>query len=247
MNKRAIAAGTALAFLIAAAPRTHLPRRHNLEGIEDPEAARAYDRLSRLPHFALLRALVVRQVMQYRPQGQLADIGCGPGYLLAALARAFPDLDLVGIDLSEEMIAAARHNLEAAGLGARVDYRVGDSEQLPLEDNSLDFAVSSLSLHHWSDPPRALDEIYRVCKPGGQMLLFDLRRDVRRGYYAFFRLVTRCVVPAPLRYLGEPLGSLLSSYTPDETWRMLAASPFQQGTVQGGPIWQFVWAQKNAL
>lgn len=59
---------------------------------------------------------------------------------------------------------------------------MGDVAGLPLPDGALDWAVSSLSLHHWSDPDRALGEICRVLKPGGQMLLFDLRRDPRRPF-----------------------------------------------------------------
>jgi ubiquinone/menaquinone biosynthesis C-methylase UbiE len=250
MRKRAKGAGALLTFLILGAPRIKLPRRHNIEGIEDPEAAQAYDRLSRMPQFALLRALLVRELWTYQPHGNLADIGCGPGYLLRVLAQAFPSLHLVGIDLSREMIETAAHNFEAAGMGERVEFRVGDSAQLPLEDGSLDFAVSSLSLHHWSDPQRALGEIHRVLKPGGQMLLFDLRRDVRRWFYALFRFVSRFVVPAPLRHLGEPLGSLLSSYTRAEMRQIMATSPFRERRVRGGPVWFYLpdWmAHKNVL
>ncbi len=245
MKKRAVAAVALLTVLVLGAPRIKLPRRPNIEGIEDPEAARAYDRLSHMPQFALLRALVVRELRKYQPHGTLADIGCGPGYLLGVLAHAFPSLHLVGIDLSKEMIETAAHNFEAVGMGERVEFRVGDSEQLPLGDGSLDFAVSSFSLHHWSGPQRAIGEMHRVLKPSGQMLLFDLRRDVRQWFYALLRFVSRFVVPAPLRYLGEPLGSLLSSYTLAEMRQVMATSAFREWTVQGGPIWQFVWARKQ--
>ncbi len=245
MRIRLVLFATLLIAIILGSPRVRLSRRRSHEGIEDPEAAKAYDWISRWPQFRFLRRLVVDEMARYNPRGTVVDIGCGPGYLLAVMARAFPDTQLVGVDLSEEMTATAARNLAALGPARPVEFRTGDVHDLPFEDGTVDFAVSSLSLHHWSDPRHALEEIYRILRPGGQMLVFDLRRDVRRGFYGLFRLATRFVVPAPLRRFGEPLGSLLSSYTPAEVWERLSTTPFARRRVKAGPLWFFVWAEKS--
>lgn len=244
MKTRMALFSTLLIGLVLGAPRISIPRRRNLEGIEDPAVAVAYDRINRWPQFRMLRRLVVSEMRRDEPRGTIVDIGCGPGYLLAVVAKAFPHEHLIGIDVAEEMTEVAARNLQAVG-GQPVEFRTGDVQKLPLEDASVDFAVSTLSLHHWVDPRGALGEIYRVLKPGGRMLLFDLRRDVRRGFYAFFRLITGLVVPAPLRRIGEPLGSLESSYTPAELGALLSGTRFSRWQIKPGPIWVFVAGQKR--
>jgi len=159
-----------------------LPRQTGFEGIESPEVVQAYDHVSRWPQFKVLRRIIVGELKKYHPKGILVDVGCGPGYLVAVIARAFPGLRITGSDISEEMTAKATRNLAALGFGDRVEFRQGDVQKLPFEDSSVDFVISTLSLHHWSGPPRAFREIHRVLKPGGQFLVFDLRRDCRRFF-----------------------------------------------------------------
>jgi len=239
-----------LALLAAGAavlgwPRLAAQRRPSREGIEDPAAARAYDRLSRWPQFRLLRRMLVAELASQRPAGALVDLGCGPGYLTFEIARAFPRLVVTGVDISPEMVSAATRHAAELGLGQRVTFRQGDVRRLPLKDGSFDFAVSSLSVHHWADPILALGEIHRILEPGGWLLLFDLRRDARRAFYGLLRFAQAVVVPAALRHAGEPIGSLLASYTPVELQAMLAQSPFGECRLKPGALWVFAWAVKS--
>lgn len=244
---RTILMWTGVMALVLGSRRLRVSRRPSLEGLDSPEVAAAYDWISRMPQFRFLRALVVRELGKYQPSDTILDMGCGPGYLLGELAQAFPDVQLLGIDISQEMVETAARNLARRGAAGRIEFRTGNIQELPLDEGTVDFAVSSLSLHHWSDPERALAQVHRALRPGGQMLLFDLRRDVRRWFYWFFRLVTALVVPAPLRHVKEPLGSLLSSYTPSELRSILSSAPFAEWTIQPGPIWIFVWARKENI
>jgi ubiquinone/menaquinone biosynthesis C-methylase UbiE len=240
----------ALAFLLTlviaiGCRRVNTSRQAGREGIEHDEVAEAYNRISRWPQFKLLRRMIVHQVGRYHPEGVVVDIGCGPGYLVIALAKSFPHLHITGVDIATEVVQLATRNVLHLGLGEQVEFRQGDVQDLPFEDNFVDFAVSTLSLHHWSEPKRALDEIHRILKPGGQFLIFDLRRDAKRLFYWLLGFAQRFVVPAALRSINEPTGSAQSSYTPLEVEALLSETQFRQHKTRPGVGWMFIWGRKS--
>jgi ubiquinone/menaquinone biosynthesis C-methylase UbiE len=103
--------------------------------------------------------------------GRVLDVGTGPGRLVAEIARRRPGLTVVGVDPSADMIGRARSRTAAL---ANAQVRLAAAEDLPLEDDSVDAVVSSLSSHHWADSGRALAEQVRVLVPGGRFWLVDL-------------------------------------------------------------------------
>lgn len=234
-----------LIILILGYRRVTCLRKARVEGIEDPSVAQAYDRINRWPQFKFLRRMIVGELKKHHPKGIMVDVGCGPAYLVAVIAKSFPHLPIIGVDIAEEMMQVATHNLSSLGFNEQVEFRQGDVQALPFEDNAVDFVVSTLSLHHWQDPKRALQEIYRVLKPEGQFLIFDLRRDGRRFFYWLLRFAQTFVVPAALRRINEPIGSALSIYTPVESEALLSGTPFQQRRIKPGLGWIFVWGRKG--
>jgi ArsR family transcriptional regulator len=97
-----------------------------------------------------------------------ADLGCGAGYLTAALAERCSRV--IAVDHSARMLAAARRRR----LGARVDLRRGELDNLPLRDGEVDAAFANLVWHHLPDLDRAARELFRVLKPGGTAVISDL-------------------------------------------------------------------------
>jgi SAM-dependent methyltransferase len=97
-----------------------------------------------------------------------ADLGCGAGYLTAALAERCSRV--IAVDHSARMLAAARRRR----LGARVDLRRGELDHLPLRDGEVDAAFANLVWHHLPDLDRAARELFRVLKPGGTAVISDL-------------------------------------------------------------------------
>jgi SAM-dependent methyltransferase len=106
------------------------------------------------------------------PPLDVADIGCGEGYLTLEAARWARSV--VAIDHSADVLARARA-LAARRHVRNVEWKKGDLARLPLEDRSVDVALLSQSLHHAADPERAIAEAVRVLRPGGRLLLLDLR------------------------------------------------------------------------
>jgi ArsR family transcriptional regulator len=111
------------------------------------------------------------------PSWQVGDLGCGTGTLSAALAPHVARVEAV--DASPAMLAAARQRLE--GL-PNVALHEGTLEALPLADGSLDAAVLLLVLHHVADPLVVLREVRRVLRPGGRVLVADMRAHTREHY-----------------------------------------------------------------
>lgn len=143
-------------------------------GIQDPAAARQYDRVARQ-----LRDLGWHGINEMLAAGLggggLLELGPGPGYLGLELARRLGSRSLTGCEASPLMIQIARKN--AAEYGMDADYVLGSAMDLPFPDGSFDCVVSSGCLHEWETPRRVFDEIWRVLRPGGQFCIADLRRD----------------------------------------------------------------------
>jgi ArsR family transcriptional regulator len=122
---------------------------------------------------AILRALVAL----LPPAWIVGDLGCGTGALLPVLAPHVRTV--IGVDASDEMLAAARHR---AGALPNVDLRRGALEALPLGDESLDAALMMLVLHHVPSPAAALLDAARVVRPGGRLLVLDMASHDREAY-----------------------------------------------------------------
>ena len=138
--------------------------------------ARSYDSLT---HRWLLRGFyegIARDIAAAAPPGaHLLDVGCGPGRLAILLARS-DDLHVTGVDLDPAMIERATANAaRIPETGRRPSFTAADAASVPLADESQDVVVTTLSMHHWSDPRAGLAEIARVLRPGGKALVWDFR------------------------------------------------------------------------
>ncbi|HWA07827.1 MAG TPA: metalloregulator ArsR/SmtB family transcription factor [Opitutaceae bacterium] len=105
------------------------------------------------------------------PAITVADLGAGEGLLSQLLARRAERVWC--IDNSPRMVEVGTELAKKHGL-ANLSYQLGDIEKVPLPDQSVDLAILSQALHHAQHPQRAVDEAYRILRPGGQLLVLDL-------------------------------------------------------------------------
>jgi SAM-dependent methyltransferase len=107
------------------------------------------------------------------PQTRVFDIACGKGTSAVYLAERY-GCQVVGIDISDDLIAQANILAKKKGLEGKVTFRVGDALQLPFLDNEFDVAVSQAMLVLVSDKRKAIQEALRVVKPDGYLGWLEL-------------------------------------------------------------------------
>lgn len=109
----------------------------------------------------------------------VADLGVGTGSLAETLAPFAARV--IGVDRSDQMLAAATLRLSDL---TNVELRRGELESLPIGDGEIDLAVLALVLHYVVDPPEVLREVRRALRPGGRLLILDMRPHDRGPLYA---------------------------------------------------------------
>lgn len=129
---------------------------------------------------------------QVPPGGRALDVCCGTGDLALLLARLVgPGGRVVGIDISEAMLAVARRKAAAARLGRVVAFGLGDAEALALPDAAFDGATVGFGIRNTVHPETALRELHRVLRPGAHLAVLEFSKPrsgvVRRlyGWYSY--------------------------------------------------------------
>jgi 2-polyprenyl-3-methyl-5-hydroxy-6-metoxy-1,4-benzoquinol methylase len=174
---------------------------------------------------------VARLFARAEPRGLALDLGCGPGQIPIMMAQRWPGLRIVGLDAAPHMIEQARKNAAQAKVAVtfqtfRATADANGSGRLPFDTGTFDLVTCNSVLHHLSAPVPVLDEIARIAKPGGAVLVRDLRRPA-------------AIVMGPhiwwhgRHYSGEMkrlyTASVRAAYTAEELRGLLALSKLNDG------------------
>ena len=115
------------------------------------------------------------QIASQLPHGStVLEVAPGPGYFCIELAKLGP-YSITGLDISHTFVEIA--NKKAAEAGVDVDFRQGNASKMPFPNDTFDFLLCRAAFKNFGQPVRALEEMYRVLKPGGRALIIDLSRD----------------------------------------------------------------------
>jgi ubiquinone/menaquinone biosynthesis methyltransferase len=132
------------------------------------------------------------------PRPRCLDIACGTGDLCELLAAKYPAAEIVGLDLTEEMLSIARGRVP----GPRVTFREGDMCRMDFPDGSFDVVTGGYALRNAPDLKQALAEIRRVLKPGGVAAFMDFSKPPSKG----FQCLEICVLAVWTGICGLLLG-----------------------------------------
>jgi ubiquinone/menaquinone biosynthesis C-methylase UbiE len=139
-------------------------------------AAKWYAALTK-KSLADFKALARHTAEQILPQSSVLEVAPGPGYFAIELAK-LGDYQITGLDISKTFVEIARANAEKANV--RIDFRRGNASGMPFDNDKFDFLLCRAAFKNFSEPKRALEEMHRVLRPGGQALIIDLRRDASK-------------------------------------------------------------------
>ena len=166
--------------------------------------AERYDLLNRVLSLGIDQRWRRRTVesLALRGPGRVLDLATGTGDLALAIARRHPDVEVVGVDPSRNMLAIGARKVARAGLEGRVSVREGEAYALPFEDDAFDAATIAFGIRNVPDRARGMRELARVTRPGGRVAVLELGEPRGRVLGALARFHVHHVVPA--------LGALLS-------------------------------------
>ena len=107
------------------------------------------------------------------------DAGTGTARIPILIAQQLPQWQIIGIDMAESMLQIGRENVEEAGLEKQINLEFVDVKNLPYQDGQFDMVISNSLFHHLPNPLPFLQEVKRVLKPQGAILIRDLIRPPR--------------------------------------------------------------------
>lgn len=193
------------------------------EPIADVDAVIQYDKGARcyiLPEYKYFAWKIRRRGIR---SGRVLDIGTGSGRLAIELAKMKGCyFDITAIDISENMIRKAVENARQAGVEDRIRFLVGTAAALPFPDDSFDLVISYASLHHWLEPVAVFNEVERVVKESGGVIIRDNKRVYQNPFWkSVIWFISRFMNK---RHRENWPKAILASYTIPEIRQILSQS-----------------------
>jgi SAM-dependent methyltransferase len=187
-----------------------------------------YDRMAE-PFTAL-----ILQAAALRPGGHVLDVGCGCGGTTLAAARLVAPGQAVGIDLSGPMLARARADAEAAGLG-NAAFRQGDAQVHPLEPARFDTVISRFGTMFFADPVAAFANIRSAARPGGRLVFVCWQPLAANQWLLVPRAALAEHVPPPAGFGSGDGPGMFAFADPDRVRPILAAAGWRDIEITSEP------------
>ena len=145
-------------------------------------------------------------------KGKYLEVGAGPGVLTVEIARTHPEVEITALELLPDMITVGREYVAENKLDNRIKFAVGDvADKKTLHSlGKFDLVYSTYSLHHWTNPDKAVVNLYSSINKGGMLYIYDLRRvwwlywiPIKNG---FFNSIRASYLPNEIRQMLGDLG-----------------------------------------
>jgi len=155
-----------------------------------------YDGLNRVISLGIdvsWRKKVVKIIGKQKPK-QILDIATGTGDLAIMMTSLSPD-KIIGLDISEGMLEVGKQKIAKANLRDKIDMIVGDSENMPFENNTFDAITVSFGVRNFENLDKGLTEILRVLKPGGKFVVLETSNPTKFPFKQGYKLYTNFILP----------------------------------------------------
>ena len=191
--------------------------------------APTYDKLNHIMSLNIDRVWRrrVMRIVRRAKAHKIMDVATGTGDLAIAMAKRVDRTQILGVDLSEEMLAVARRKVEKQGLEERIMLQKGDAENLDMvTSESIDVATVAFGVRNFENIERGLSEIYRTLKPGGKLVVLEFSMPKNR--------VVRWVYSQYAHRLLPRIGGMISkdkqayTYLPDSVEEFPSPERFAQ-------------------
>lgn len=159
--------------------------------------APTYDKLNHILSInidRIWRRRVVRIVRKMHPH-RILDVATGTGDLAIAMARRIPDCRILGVDLSEQMLAIAREKVTARGMDEHIILSTGDAEHLNVADGSVDVVTVAFGVRNFENLEQGLREMYRTINAGGHIVILEFSTPRSPLFGALYRWYSHRVLP----------------------------------------------------
>ncbi len=170
-----------------------------------------YDRMNRLMTLGLDRSWrkrAVRELSVLHSSLSALDVACGTGDMAVSLAKR--GCTVTGVDLSEEMLAIAKQKTATANFQFSIfNFQLANAEALPFEDDTFDAVTCAFGVRNFVHLEKGLNEMLRVLKPGGTMVILELATPDNPVVRPFYNLYTRHIIP----WLGNRIAGNREAYT----------------------------------
>ncbi|AEI48147.1 bifunctional demethylmenaquinone methyltransferase/2-methoxy-6-polyprenyl-1,4-benzoquinol methylase UbiE [Runella slithyformis] len=147
------------------------------------------------------RKRAIKLLKKEKPQ-TILDIATGTGDF-AIEALALNPKKIIGIDISEGMLAVGREKIKKIGMENVIDLRTGDSANLPLESNSFDAVIASFGVRNFENLLNGLTDMFRVMKPGGTCIVLEFSKPKTFPFKQLYNFYFRYILPIVGRMVSK--------------------------------------------
>ena len=228
--------------IISDEKKTDMPKKEGVRKLFD-NIASDYDRLNHILSLNIdkgWRRKAVRQIADENRAMKVLDVACGTAdFTIEIVQKVAPGSDVIGIDISEGMMAVGKDKIIKAGVSA--ELYVADCEALPYEDNTFDRISAGFGVRNFEHLDIGLKEMFRVLKPGGKLVILELSVPSNPIIRWCYKLYFLKILPAVGGFVSGERGayeylpaSVLRFPPPEQFIRMMKSAGFD--TVEHTPL-----------
>lgn len=162
----------------------------------------------------------------------ILDLATGTGDFAIIAARRLPSARIVGIDISENMMAVGREKVKQRKLNHRIEFQQGDCENLHFETNSVDAIISAYGVRNFENLHAGLSEMQRVLKPGGKAVILEFSTPQKFPVKQLYLFYFKHILPTIGRLFSKDTSAY--SYLPESVQAFPAGNAFCEEAQKAG-------------